>query len=152
MKVVAAYYTPRLLQFFDQTSGLLAMLAAAFVLTGISRTNELTALMAAGICPARIIRPLLAASLLVAALAAANRELALPQVRDALSRNADCHWLAASRDGKYLFAAGPLAGPPFDELSITQSRLAVIDASSGREVKILEAGQRPAVVFPVAEQ
>ncbi|MBW8884436.1 MAG: hypothetical protein JF612_06570 [Planctomycetia bacterium] len=65
---------------------------------------------------------------------------------------ADCHWLAASRDGKYLYAAGPLAGPPFDELSITQSRLAVIDASSGREVKILEAGQRPAVVFPVAEQ
>jgi len=65
---------------------------------------------------------------------------------------ADCHWLAASCDGKYLYAAGPLAGPPFDELSITQSRLAVIDASSGREVKILEAGQRPAVVFPVAEQ
>jgi lipopolysaccharide export system permease protein len=88
LKVIAAYYMPRLLQFFDQTSGLLAMLAAAFVLTGISRTNELTALMAAGISPARIIRPLLAASLLVAALAAANRELALPQVRDALSRNA----------------------------------------------------------------
>jgi lipopolysaccharide export system permease protein len=88
LKVVAGYYTPRLLQFFDQTSGLLAMLAAAFVLTGISRTNELTALMAAGISPARIIRPLLAASVLVAALAAANRELALPQVRDALSRNA----------------------------------------------------------------
>jgi lipopolysaccharide export system permease protein len=88
LKVVAGYYMPRLLQFFDQTSGLLAMLAAAFVLTGISRTNELTALMAAGISPARIIRPLLAASVLVAALAAANRELALPQVRDALSRNA----------------------------------------------------------------
>jgi lipopolysaccharide export system permease protein len=88
LKVVGAYYTPRLLQFFDQTSGLLAMLAAAFVLTGISRTNELTALMAAGISPARIIRPLLAASMLVAALAAANREIALPQVRDALSRNA----------------------------------------------------------------
>lgn len=88
LTVVGAYYTPRLLQFFDQTSGLLAMLAAAFVLTGISRTNELTALMAAGISPARIIRPLLVASLFVAALAAANREFALPQVRDAISRNA----------------------------------------------------------------
>ena len=65
---------------------------------------------------------------------------------------ADCHWLAVSRDGKYLYAIGPLNGPPFDELSITQSRLAVIDASSGREVKILGAGQRPAVVFPLAEQ
>lgn len=65
---------------------------------------------------------------------------------------ADCHWLAASRDGKYLYATGPLNGPPFDELSITQSRLAVIDASTGREVKILEAGQRPALVFPIAER
>src|SRR5207237_4177869 len=83
---------PRLLQFFDQTSGLLAMLAAAFVLTGISRTNELTALMAAGISPARIIRPLLAASVFVAALAASNREFGLPQVRDALSKNAQ-DWL-----------------------------------------------------------
>jgi lipopolysaccharide export system permease protein len=88
LKVVGGYYMPRLLQFFDQTSGLLAMLAAAFVLTGISRTNELTALMAAGISPARIIRPLLYASLIVAALAAANREFALPLVRDAISRNA----------------------------------------------------------------
>jgi hypothetical protein len=65
---------------------------------------------------------------------------------------ADCHALATSHDGKYLYAIGPLDGPPFAELSITRSRLAVIDAASGRELKILEAGQRPALVFPVAEQ
>jgi hypothetical protein len=65
---------------------------------------------------------------------------------------ADCHWLAVSRDGKYLYATGPLNGPPFEELSITRSCAAVIDASSGCEVKILEAGQRPALVFPVADQ
>jgi lipopolysaccharide export system permease protein len=87
-KVLGAYYTPRLLQFFDKTAGLLAMLSAAFVLTGISRTNELTALMAAGIAPSRVIRPLLGASLAVALLGAANREFGLPHVRDALSRNA----------------------------------------------------------------
>jgi len=87
-KVLAAYYTPRMLQFFDKTAGLLAMLSAAFVLTGISRSNELTALMAAGISPARVIRPLLIASLVVALLGAANREFGLPRVRDALSLNA----------------------------------------------------------------
>jgi hypothetical protein len=65
---------------------------------------------------------------------------------------ADCHWLAASLDGKYLYATGPLNGPPFDELSIRRSGLAVIEASFGREVKVLEAGKRPALVFPVAEQ
>ena len=63
------------LQFFDKIAGLLAMSAAAFVLTGIPRTNELTALMAAGIAPSRVIRPLLGASLVVALLAAANREV-----------------------------------------------------------------------------
>src|SRR3989440_12766981 len=43
LKVVGAYYTPRLLQFFDKISGVLAMLSAAFVLTGRSEehTSEL---------------------------------------------------------------------------------------------------------------
>jgi lipopolysaccharide export system permease protein len=87
-KVLAEYYTPRLLQFFDKIAGPLAMFAAAFVLTGISRSNELTALLAAGIAPSRIIRPLLAASVVVTALAVANREVGLPSVRDSLSKNA----------------------------------------------------------------
>jgi lipopolysaccharide export system permease protein len=92
IKVMGAYYAPRALQLFDKISGLLAMLAATFVITSIARTNELTALMAAGIGPARVIRPLLAASIFVALLAAANREVGLPKVRDALSKNAQ-DWL-----------------------------------------------------------
>jgi lipopolysaccharide export system permease protein len=86
--VLASYYGPRLLQLFDQTAGLMAMLAAAFVLTVLARANELTALMAAGIAPARIAQPLLAASLVVALAGTANREFGLPQVRDSLARNA----------------------------------------------------------------
>jgi lipopolysaccharide export system permease protein len=86
--VLAEYYGPRLLQFFDNTSGLLAMLAAGFVLTVVARTNELTALFAAGIAPARVLKPLVGASILVAFLGAANREYGLPLVRDSLSSNA----------------------------------------------------------------
>jgi lipopolysaccharide export system permease protein len=86
--VLAEYYGPRLLQFFDQIAGLLAMLSAGFVLTVLARTNELTALLAAGIAPARILQPLVVASILVALLGAANREFGLPAVRDSLSRNA----------------------------------------------------------------
>jgi lipopolysaccharide export system permease protein len=92
MKVMGEYYTPRTLQFFDRISGILAMLAASFVITSISRTNELTALMAAGIGPARVIKPLLGASLFVTLLAVANREVGLPKVRDSLSKNAQ-DWL-----------------------------------------------------------
>jgi hypothetical protein len=64
---------------------------------------------------------------------------------------ADCHWLATSRDGKYLYATGPTHGPPFDDLSIDHARLAVIDATSGREVKVLSVGRHPALVMTPAE-
>src|SRR6478609_1177679 len=87
MQVMGEYYAPRTLQFFDQISGLLAMLAATFVISSIARTNELTAIMAAGIGPARVIRPLLAASIVVALLAAANREVGLPKLRDSLAKD-----------------------------------------------------------------
>lgn len=92
LAVVAEYYGPRLLWFFDRTAGLLAMTSVAFVVTLLQRTNELTALMAAGIAPARLLRPLVAASVLVAILGTANREFGLPKVRDALSKNAQ-DWL-----------------------------------------------------------
>jgi lipopolysaccharide export system permease protein len=90
--VLVEYYTPRLLQLFDQTAGLLAMAAAAFALTWLQSTNELTALLAAGISPARTLRPLLIASLAVALIGVANREFGLPQVRNQLARNAQ-DWL-----------------------------------------------------------
>jgi lipopolysaccharide export system permease protein len=90
--VLAEYYGPRLLQFFDQITGLLAMLGSMFVLTVLARANELTALLAAGIAPSRVLQPLLGASILVAGLGVANREIGLPSVRDSLSRNAQ-DWL-----------------------------------------------------------
>jgi lipopolysaccharide export system permease protein len=90
--VVADYYLPRLLQFFDHISGLLAMLGAMFVLTVLSRGNELTAILAAGIAPSRVIQPVLVASAIVAGLGVINREVGLPSVRDSLSRNAQ-DWL-----------------------------------------------------------
>jgi lipopolysaccharide export system permease protein len=90
--VLVEYYGPRLLWFYDRLGGMLAMVSVAFVLTLLQRSNELTALVAAGISPVRVMRPLLWGSLVVALLGAANRELGLPLVRDSLSRNAQ-DWL-----------------------------------------------------------
>jgi lipopolysaccharide export system permease protein len=86
--VLLEYYGPRVLQFFDKTSGLLAMLSVVFVVTVLQKTNELTALTAAGVSPARVMLPLLAAAGVVAGLGAANREFGLPQVRGNLASNA----------------------------------------------------------------
>jgi len=86
--VLADYYFPRTVWFFDRTAGLLAMIASIFAITMLQRSNELTALMAAGISKARIIAPIVIATVFIAGLAAANREFYLPQVRDKLTRNA----------------------------------------------------------------
>jgi hypothetical protein len=64
---------------------------------------------------------------------------------------ADCHRLATSRDGKYLYASGPLH-PPYDPLSANHAQLVVIDAQSGRLVKVLDAGRLPVPMFPAAEE
>ena len=86
------YYSPRVYQFFDWTGGLTAMVAGIFAATWMQRTHELTALMAAGISPARAIRFVWLATLGVAMLGVVNREVFLPRVRDKLARNAQ-DWL-----------------------------------------------------------
>jgi lipopolysaccharide export system permease protein len=95
LQVLCGYYGARVLSFFDRISGLLALIAAIFTVTWFQRTNELTAVMAAGISKARIVRPLVVATIVVALAAAADREFGLPQVRDKLSRNAQ-DWLGES--------------------------------------------------------
>jgi lipopolysaccharide export system permease protein len=86
--VLAEYYGVRSLSFFDMMSGVLTLIAAMFTLTWLSRTNELTALMAAGIPRWRVVVPIVAAVALISGLAVANREVLIPTFRSKLSRNA----------------------------------------------------------------
>ena len=86
--IMGKYYGYRSLSFFDRISGVLALIAAMFTVTWIQRHQEMTALLAAGIPSFRVILPVIIAAGSVSLLAAANRELALPKVRDELSRNA----------------------------------------------------------------
>jgi lipopolysaccharide export system permease protein len=90
--VLMDYYGPRIPWFFDRTSALIALIGAMFAINTLQRTNELTAVMAAGITTGRVIRPIIIAVVLMALLAAANREFVLPQIRDRLVRNAQ-DWL-----------------------------------------------------------
>ncbi|MCH5375356.1 MAG: LptF/LptG family permease, partial [Planctomycetes bacterium] len=87
MAVLTQYYGARALAFFDRTSSLMALVAATFAVTSLQRSNELAALMAAGIPKIRVISPLLGAAVFVAVLAAANRELVIPRFRDGLTRD-----------------------------------------------------------------
>ncbi len=86
LSLIASFYGYQTAVFFDQTAGLLALVAAMFTVAWIQRHNELTALMAAGIAKTRVAAPVIVAAVIVAFLAAANRELLIPQIRDPLSR------------------------------------------------------------------
>ncbi|PQO33774.1 LptF/LptG family permease [Blastopirellula marina] len=90
------YYSPRVFTFFGMTSGILTLIAAMFTVTWIQRHNEMTALMAAGISQARIVRPIIIAVLVIAVLGVLNRELLIPQYIDRLSRNAQ-DWMGESK-------------------------------------------------------
>ncbi len=86
--IMAAYYYPRAISFFDRTSGVLTLISAMFTVTWIQRHNELTALQAAGVAKFRVLRPVVAAVLAIAVLAAVNRELVIPCYKYELSHNA----------------------------------------------------------------
>jgi len=83
--IMAEYYGYRTLEFFDRTSGILALIGAMFTVTWIERHQEMTALLAAGIPRLRILLPVLIAAICVSLLAAANRELVMPNVRHKLA-------------------------------------------------------------------
>lgn len=92
------FYGARALVFFDRTSPLMALLAAAFTVTSLQRSNELAALMAAGISKARVVKPLVWGTVVVSLLGVANRELMIPKYRDRLIREAEDWNGQAKRD------------------------------------------------------
>ena len=82
------YYGPRVLQFFDQTAPLIALVAAIFTLAMMQRSNEVTAIAAGGISKRRVVRPIFLATLIIVLLGVTNRELLIPRFRSQLAMNA----------------------------------------------------------------
>jgi lipopolysaccharide export system permease protein len=87
LDVCTDYYGPYLLSIFERLSALLALMAMLFTLAWLSKTNELTALLAAGVPKRRILRPLWLASFLVIGTAVGFREFAIPPFQDRLDRS-----------------------------------------------------------------
>ncbi|MGC3969314.1 MAG: LptF/LptG family permease [Pirellulales bacterium] len=84
---MAKFYAFRSIYFFDRCSAIIAMIAAMFTITWITRHNELTALLAAGISRMRVARPILIAALVVTVGAAVSREFIIPPLREHLTRD-----------------------------------------------------------------
>lgn len=87
LMALGKYYGYKSLAFFNRTSGILALIAAMFTATWSQRYNEVTALMAAGTPRARVLRPVIVATLAVSLGAVAVREAVIPRIRHELSRD-----------------------------------------------------------------
>lgn len=88
-RVLATYYSCRLVWFFDATSPVISLASAMFALSWLERHNELTALLAAGVTRWRIARPVIIFAAVVSVAAAVSRELVIPQIRYTFARTAN---------------------------------------------------------------
>lgn len=87
LSVSIEFYAPRVLSFFDRISGLVALIAAVFVVTWIQRNRELIAIYAGGVHLRRVMRPILICVILVAVFGVVNREVLIPTYKHRLTRD-----------------------------------------------------------------
>jgi lipopolysaccharide export system permease protein len=86
---VGGYYFYRCFVIFTQMSGVIPVVAAAFTLMRLSRFNELTAFLAAGVPMLRIVASVIVAALLLNGLLIIDQELILPSMIPQLMRSHD---------------------------------------------------------------
>ncbi|HEX4796812.1 MAG TPA: LptF/LptG family permease [Humisphaera sp.] len=89
LRDMADYYFYQCFLFFTQLSGIIPVVAAAFTLMRLSRFNELTALLAAGVPLLRIAAPIVLAALVLNALLLVDQELIIPHMIPKLVRDHD---------------------------------------------------------------
>jgi lipopolysaccharide export system permease protein len=80
------YYFFQSFLFFVHLSGIIPVVAAAFTLLRLSRFNELTALLAAGVPLLRVAAPIIIASVVLNALLIVDQELLIPALIPKLTR------------------------------------------------------------------
>jgi lipopolysaccharide export system permease protein len=77
---IATYYFYQTFLIFVHLSGIIPVVAAAFTLIRLSRFNELSAILAAGIPLLRVAAPIIIASVVLQGLLAVDQELIIPNI------------------------------------------------------------------------
>src|SRR3982750_644247 len=84
---IGDYYFYQVFLFFVYLSGIIPVVAAAFTLMRLSRFNELTAMLAAGVPLLRVAAPIIIASVVLNALLIVDQELVIPALIPKLTRS-----------------------------------------------------------------
>ena len=86
---IADFYFFQSFVYFVQLSGVIPVAAAAFTLFRMTRSNELTAMLAAGVPMLRLAAPIMVAGVIANGLLVVDQELFIPQMVQKLMRNRD---------------------------------------------------------------
>lgn len=87
LRTIGDYYFYQIFLFFVQLSGIIPIVAAAFTLMRMSRQNELSAILSAGVPLLRLAWPIIAAAIVLNALLMVDQELVIPQMIPKLTRS-----------------------------------------------------------------
>lgn len=86
---IIGYYALNATLYFRDFAGMITVVAAAFSLARMIRSNELVAIMASGVSLKRVVGPILALALLLTGLLVVNQELIIPRISHKLVRTQD---------------------------------------------------------------
>ena len=95
---VLTYYALNSMLYFRDFAGMITVVAAAFSLGRMVRSNELVAVMASGVSLRRVIAPIIILALLLSVLLVVDQELLIPPLGDKLVRDQDGRRLIALAD------------------------------------------------------
>ena len=97
MDVLGQYYGARLLVLFNNLSPVIVLIAVISTISLMRSRNEIVALQSSGVSPLRTTKPLIIASIVIALLAAGNREFGIPLFQSNLSRSAQ-NWRGTEKE------------------------------------------------------
>jgi lipopolysaccharide export system permease protein len=86
---ILTFYGYRITLYFRDIAGVITVVAAAFALGKMVRSNELVAMIASGVSAKRIVGPILVLAVLFAGLLVLDQEVLIPAISDKLSQRED---------------------------------------------------------------
>jgi lipopolysaccharide export system permease protein len=126
----ATYYAIHTTLYFREFAGMITVVAAAFSLGKLVRSNELIAIMASGVSLKRIVAPILAMSILLTGLAVVNQEILIPRFSADLVRHRDqvagedfyAAWFLTDRNNSLICGSFVTGESAFHDITIITRR------------------------------
>ncbi len=130
---IADYYSYQVFLIFAYLSGVIPVVAAAFTIIRMTRFNEMTAIMAAGVPLLRVAMPIIIAALMLNVLLVIDQELLIPRMIPMLIRKHDqtdavskAFPIGGMQDDQGRLLVAARYNPPTDATAATMEVLSVI--------------------------